>query len=317
MSFWKQFGNNPLLLAPLAGFTDRPFRGVVKKFGCSITFSEMVNVNALAYNNPKTLKMVEKNPLETPYFVQIASNNLENCRRAVQLLEQLEWVDGIDINFGCPVKKAIRSGFGGVLLKPENHHFFRQLIQCVVSTTSKPVSIKMRLGFEIGDFVADRLAGIGEEEGVSFITLHGRFVKQMYRGKANYHLIAKVVKAVSIPVIVNGDITDYSKMVEALEITRGAGVAIGRGAIGKPWIFRELEQGGKIELEEKREIILEHFREMVKFYGNYGVILFRKHLHRYSKGIEKASQFRQKVNQITSPKEMEQLIEEEFIPIDV
>jgi tRNA-dihydrouridine synthase B len=277
-----------------------------------MTFSEMVNANALAFNNQKTLKMVERTEGETPYFVQIAVNNLENCRKAVELLDRTEWVDGIDINFGCPVKKAIRSGFGGVLLKPENHPFFREIIRCVVSTTSKPVSIKMRLGFEVGEFVADKLAQIAEEEGVQFITLHGRYVKQMYRGKADHKLIGEVVKKVSIPVVANGDIVDRDSLNRALKESGAAGASIGRGAIGKPWIFWELKEGRSLDWEEKREVVLAHFRAMVEFYGDYGVVLFRKHLHQYSKGMRGASRFRELVNRIENPAKMEQLILEEF-----
>lgn len=308
----KLWSGTPLFLAPLAGYTDRPFRQVVKEFGCDITFSEMVNVNAIVYQNPKTLKMLEKSPKETPYFVQIASNNLENTRKAVEFLNQLEWVDGIDINFGCPVKKAIRSGFGGVLLKKENLPFFKELIKEVVNRSQKPVSIKMRLGFGVGEFVAVERAKIAEDLGVKFITLHGRYVKQMYRGEADYYKIGEVVRSVSIPVIANGDITDYRKYREAMEITGAEGVAIGRGAVGKPWIFLELRQKGEVGPEQKREVILSHFRAMVEFYGERGVILFRKHLHSYSKGSPNGSRFRSLVNQATSIEEVENLIRKEL-----
>jgi len=302
--------SNLFFLAPLAGYTDLPFRSVVKKFGCDLTFSEMINVNAIAYNNEKTKKMMEKSPLETPYFIQIAANNIENAIKAVEIINEIEWIDGIDINLGCPVKKARRSGFGGVLLKDENLEILKNIVKAVVQTSKKPVSAKIRLGYDKS--VAVKRAKLLEDLGIKFLTIHGRTVKQMYKGEANYEEIKKVVKAVNIPVIANGDITNYEKAKYVLDYTGANGVAIGRGAIGKPWIFLEMKQKGKITPNQKKEIIIEHFNQMINWYGNYGVILFRKHLHRYSKGIPKASEFRSKINEETNPETIKYLIEEYF-----
>jgi len=303
--------SNPLFfLAPLAGYTDLPFRAVIKQFGCDLTFSEMTNVNAIAYNNEKTQKMMQKSSLETPYFVQIAANNVENAIKAVEIINKTDWIDGIDINLGCPVKKAIRSGFGGVLLKDENKELLKEIVNAIVKTSKKPLSAKIRLGFDKS--VAVDRAKLLEDLGVKFLTVHGRTVKQMYKGSANYEEIKKVVEAVNIPVIANGDITDYQKAKYVLEYTGAKGVAIGRGSIGKPWIFLEMKQNGEITQEQKKEIILEHFNQMINFYGDYGVILFRKHLHGYSKGILKASEFRTKINEETNPEVVRNLIEEYF-----
>jgi len=302
--------SNLFFLAPLAGYTDLPFRSVVKKFGCDLTFSEMINVNAIAYNNEKTKKMMEKSPLETPYFIQIAANNIENAIKAVEIINEIEWIDGIDINLGCPVKKARRSGFGGVLLKDENLEVLKNIVKAVVQSSKKPVSAKIRLGYDKS--VAVKRAKLLEDLGIKFLTIHGRTVKQMYKGEANYEEIKKVVKAVNISVIANGDITNYEKAKYVLDYTGANGVAIGRGAIGKPWIFIEMKQKGKITPNQKKEIIIEHFNQMINWYGNYGVILFRKHLHRYSKGIPKASEFRSKINEETNPETIKYLIEEYF-----
>ena len=275
-----------------------------------MTFSEMTNVNAIAYNNEKTKKMMEKSPLEIPYFVQIAANNVENAVKAVEIINELEWIDGIDINLGCPVNKARRSGFGGVLLKDENRKFLKEVVKAIVKTSKKPVSAKMRIGFD-KSVVEDR-AKLLEDLGIVFLTIHGRTVKQMYKGCADYDEIKKGVKAVSIPVIANGDITDYEKAKYVLEYTGASGVSIGRGAVGKPWIFLEMKQKGSITSEQKREIILEHLNQMVYWYGEYGVILFRKHAHAYSKGIEKAGEFRGKMNGIKEPEIAKRLISEYF-----
>jgi len=297
-------------LAPLAGYTDLPFRSVVKKFGCDMTFSEMTNVNAIAYNNEKTKKMMEKSPLENPYFVQIAANNVENAIKAVEIINDIDWIDGIDINLGCPVNKARRSGFGGVLLKDENREKLKEIVKAVVNTSKKPVSAKMRLGFD--ETVAVDRAKMLEDLGVEFLTVHGRTVRQMYKGSADYDEIKKVVKAVNIPVIANGDITDYEKAKFVLEYTGADGVSVGRGAVGKPWIFLEMKQQGNITPRQKKEVIIEHFNQMINFYGDYGVILFRKHAHAYSKGLPKASEFRSKINEVKEPNRVLELLEEYF-----
>ncbi len=297
-------------LAPLAGYTDLPFRSVVKKFGCDMTFSEMTNVNAIAYNNEKTKRMMQKSALEKPYFVQIAANNTENAKKAVEIINEIDWIDGIDINLGCPVNKARRSGFGGVLLKDENRDKLRDIVKTIVDTSKKPVSAKIRLGYD-KSVVEDR-AKLLEDLGIVFLTIHGRTVKQMYRGKADYDEIKKGAQAVKIPVIANGDITDYEKAKFVLEYTGAAGVSIGRGAVGKPWIFLEMKQEGNITPEQKKEVILEHFNQMINFYGDYGVILFRKHAHAYSKGLKKASEFRSKINEEKDVEVVKNLIEEYF-----
>jgi tRNA-dihydrouridine synthase B len=168
----------------------------------------------------------------------------------------------------------------------------------------------MRLGFD--EIVAVDRAKMLEDLGIEFLTVHGRTVKQMYKGHANYEEIKKVVKAVNIPVIANGDITDYEKAKFVIEYTGAVGVAIGRGAVGKPWIFLEMKQQGDITPQQKKEVILEHFDQMIYWYGEYGVILFRKHAHAYSKGIAKASEFRSKINEVKDVKTARKLIEEYF-----
>ena len=275
-----------------------------------MTFSEMINVNAVAYHNEKTKKMMQKSPLETPYFVQIAANNIENAVKAVEIINETDWIDGIDINLGCPVNKARRSGFGGVLLKDENRDFLKEVVNAIVKTSKKPVSAKMRIGFDKS--VVEERAKLLEDLGIMFLTIHGRLVKQMYKGNADYDEIKKGVKAVKIPVIANGDITDYEKAKYVLDYTEAAGVSIGRGAVGKPWIFLEMKQKGSITPEQKKEVIFEHFNQMIYWYGEYGVILFRKHAHAYSKGIAKASEFRSKMNGVKDPDTARELIEEYF-----
>ncbi len=275
-----------------------------------MTFSEMTNVNAIAHNNEKTKKMMEKSPLEKPFFVQIAANNIENSIKAVETINSLDWIDGIDINLGCPVNKARRSGFGGVLLKDENRDSLKEIVSAIVRTSKKPVSAKIRLGFDKS--VVEERAKLLEDLGVEFLTIHGRTVKQMYKGKADYNEIKKGVNAVNIPVIANGDIIDYEKAKYVLDYTGASGVSIGRGTVGKPWIFLEMKQQGSITPEQKKEVMLEHFNQMVYWYGEYGVILFRKHAHAYSKGISKAAEFRNRINDTKNVQSAKKLLEEYF-----
>ena len=298
-----------IALAPLAGFTDLPFRKVVKKYEADWTISEMINANALAFKNEKTFKMIEKNENETPYSVQIAAHNSEVAKKAVEILNQFDFIDGIDLNVGCPVKKAIKSGYGGNLLnEPDN---LSEIIKTIAKTHNKKFfSIKMRIGFDEINGV-DR-AKLIEDSGAEILTVHGRTVKQMYKGSSNYDEIAKIKEALSIPVLANGDIDSYQKAREVLDYTKCDGVMIGRGAIGHPWIFKEIKENRSITNEEKKEVIIEHFKAMVEWYGDYGIILFRKHLHTYSKGYKGASEFRVKVNKIENPNDMLDIINQFF-----
>lgn len=298
-----------IALAPLAGFTDLPFRKVVKKYEADWTISEMINANALAFKNEKTFKMIEKNENETPYSVQIAAHNSEVAKKAVEILNQFDFIDGIDLNVGCPVKKAIKSGYGGNLLnEPDN---LSEIIKTIAKTHNKKFfSIKMRIGFDEINGV-DR-AKLIEDSGAEILTVHGRTVKQMYKGSSNYDEIAKIKEALSIPVLANGDIDSYQKAREVLDYTKCDGVMIGRGAIGHPWIFKEIKENRSITNEEKKEVIIEHFKAMVEWYGDYGIILFRKHLHTYSKGYKGASEFRVKVNKIEKIDDMLDIINQFF-----
>ena len=297
-----------LALAPLAGYTDLPFRKVVKKYDADWTISEMINANGLAYENEKTLKMIQKNENETPYSVQIAANSAEVAKKAIDILNRYDFIDGIDLNVGCPVKKAIKSGYGGNLLNEVDN--LKEIIKTISKHHNKKFfSVKMRIGFDEINGV-DR-AKLIEDCGADILTVHGRTVKQLYKGETNYEEIAKIKEALSIPVIANGDIDSLQKYNWVMEYTKCDGAMIGRGAIGKPWIFKEIKNG-KITNEEKKEVIIEHFKAMVEWYGEYGVVLFRKHLHTYSKGYQGASEFRVKINSITSSKEMLELLERFF-----
>ncbi len=301
------------VLAPLAGLTDLPFRSVVKKFGADLTVSEMISSNALVHNSKKSLKMVEKSPLETPYSVQIAGAEEEVVKGAVEILNEIEGIDIIDLNSGCPVPKVVCHGSGSSLLKDLRK--LERLVATIKRHSNKPLtSAKVRIGFEEKRPV--EIAKAVEAGGADFIAVHGRTRAGKFKSEVDYDAIRQIKEAVKIPVIANGDIDSYEKAKWVLEFTGADGVMIGRGAVGKPWIFHQLKEGeGRIDPELKRQVILEHFDQMIAFYGDYGAILFRKHLHTYSKaGYRGASAFRDRVNRIEEPAQMRELIVTFFDP---
>ena len=298
------------VLAPLAGFTDLPFRSVVKTFGADLTVSEMLSSNALAYGSAKTLKMLEKSPNESPYSVQIAGADTDIVRRAVEVLNEKEGIDAIDLNCGCPVPKVVSHGSGSSLLKDLPK--MGRIIETIKTTSNKPLlSVKVRIGFEEKRPVD--IARVVEESGADFIAVHGRTRAGKFKAPVDYDAIAEIKQAVSIPVIANGDIDSYEKARQVLEHTGADGVMIGRGAVGKPWIFHQLKTGSAVVAPEIRHaVILEHFDRMVEFYGPRGVPMFRKHVHTYSKGYEGASALRNDVNRIEDVLEFRALIDRFF-----
>lgn len=309
------FSKPLLVLAPLAGYTDLPFRAVVKKFGADLTISEMISSNAMAYNNAKTLKMTEKSQNEDPYFVQIAGSSDDVVARAVEEINKLDGIDGIDLNCGCPAPKVFNHGSGSNLLGDLPR--LQEIIKTIQKYSDKQyMSVKVRIG--VDEKIPADIAKAISDVGVDMISVHGRTKKGAYKAPVDYDAIQTIVQNVgSIPVIANGDIKDYNKAQEVLKYTGAKGVMIGRGAIGNPWIFHQLATGQTdVPNSLKKEIILEHFDKMIEFYHEYGAVMFRKHLHTYSKGFEGASGFRDKVNTIVDPNEMRDLLEEFFPDVD-
>jgi tRNA-dihydrouridine synthase B len=300
------------VLAPLAGYTDLPFRRVVKKFGADLTVSEMISSNALAYNSKKTLKMLEKSPLETPYSVQLAGNSAEFMKKAVEVLNNIDGIDCIDLNSGCPAPKVSHHGSGSALLKELDK--LREFIDIIKETSNKKyTSVKVRIGYDTK--IPEEIAKAIEGSGADFVAVHGRTKSGGYKSVVDYDAIKSIKEIVSIPVIANGDITSYQKAQDVLAHTNADGVMIGRGAIGNPWIFYQLSQNSeKITDSIKKAIILEHYDGMIEFYGpQRGIPMFRKHIHTYSKGIDGASSFRQLMNRLENPDQVRVEIENFFI----
>jgi len=298
------------VLAPLAGFTDLPFRSVVKKFGADLTVSEMLSSNALAHGSEKTMHMLQKSPLEDPYSVQIAGADVDIVRTAVELLNEQEGIDIIDLNCGCPVPKVVGHGSGSSLLL--NLPLMGDIIKTIKDTSNKSLtSVKIRLGFEEKNHVD--IAKVVEDSGADFLAVHGRTRAGKFKAAVDYDAIREIKEVVNIPVIANGDIDSYEKAKWVLEHTGADGVMIGRGAVGAPWIFHQLRSGDEhVDQGLKHEIIMEHFDKMIEFYGPHGVPMFRKHTHTYSKGYRGASTLRNAVNSITDIDEYRTVIDDFF-----
>ncbi len=298
-------------LAPLAGFTDLPFRSVVKKFGADLTVSEMISSNALIHNSKKTYRMLERAPCEDPYSIQIAGSDLEVIRRAVEIINTQEGVNAIDLNCGCPAPKVVNNLQGSSLLSDLPQ--MARVIETIKKYSNKPyTSMKMRLGFNKKNHV--EIAKIAEASGVDYIAVHGRTRAGRYKAAVDYDAIREIKEAVSIPVIANGDIDSAKKAQWVLEYTGADGIMIGRAAVKEPWIFAQIKEGMERPSSALiKEVVLEHYDQMISYYDHYGAIIFRKNLHGYSKaGYQGASAFRDIINRIEDPKEMREVIESFF-----
>lgn len=303
--------NHLLMLAPLAGYTDLPFRTMVKRFGVDVTVSEMISSHALTYHNKKTLKMLAKSPIESPFSVQIAGSKEDIITQAVEILNEQEGIDVIDLNCGCPAPKVARNGNGSGLLQDLNHLVkIANLIKEKAKT--RYTSLKLRIGFDkkIPLEIANALKDIQSD----FAVIHGRTKVDGYKkDRIDYEAIAEIKKRVSMPIIANGEIDSVHKAYKVLESTGANGVMIGRAAISTPWIFWQIKhQSEAIPKMVKKELVLEHFRQMINFYGERGAIMFRKNLHAYAKGHYGASEFRAMINQLTDIGVIERCIEEFF-----
>ena len=296
--------DNRVFLSPMAGVTDLPFRLICKQKGCGMLYTEMINAKALCYNDENTKKMTKIEDEEHPIAIQIFGSEPEYMGRATEILNSHP-NEILDINMGCPAPKVVKNGDGSALLR--NPKLAEEVMKAVVKNSTKPVTLKIRKGWDDQSINAVEIAKIAEQSGISAVAIHGRTREQYYSGKADWDIIKEIKDAISIPVIGNGDVFEIEDAINMLEKTNCDAIMIGRGAQGNPWIFNRINhymETGEIlpkpTAKEKINTAIEHMKLAVEEHGEYVAVReMRKHIGWYIKGLKNSARYRDEINKLT------------------
>jgi len=279
--------DNPLVLAPVAGFTDSPYRRLARRFGCGFSMTELVSAEGIVRNNKKTMELLEFTDEERPIGIQIFGRDSGTMVKAAKIVNALE-PDFIDINMGCPARKVCKNGLGAGAALLKDPSLAGEIAAGVVNAVSLPVSAKIRIGWDSSSINFEEIVGVLCRAGVSFISVHGRTKAQGYGGDADWKAISDAAELSTVPLIGNGDIQSSAEAAMRFESTRCTAVMIGRAACANPWIF----SGGKPSLREVVSVIKEHLSLNIAHYGDMGLMLMRKHIVKYIHNIYNASRYR-------------------------